>query len=647
MANKIEIIIDGKNIGAINAITGVETKLKSSESKIDGFGNQVKNAFGSVGTQIALAGAAAATGFALMIKNAIDTADKLSVVSQQIGVGVEALSTLQYAAKLNDVEFETLTRSLGKFSATVYTASTGTGDVAQKFKQMGIELRDAGGQIKTADVLLLDVANVFQAMPDGVNKTATAMQLFGKSGKDLIPLLNNGAKGISSLQAEAKKLGLEISTNTAQRANEFNDNIDRLKSSVSGVAMRIAEGLIPSLLSLSNAMVAATSDQQNAITISAGLGMAIKILTTVVGGAITAFIVFAETLGTFWAVAIKIITLQWGSIGEAVSVGFDKVKGTSLAAGASFKALWQDGQGVAEMMGQINNAANQNGLQNANDGAKKLAQSWREIKNQLIQENTIAGLNEFEKKEKLLVFEANKLREQFYKIPGALDLINFNLAQKLSELYKPNADVLSGINNDPNLLKSLTPEMDLTKFRSGMDVMRSTVADVSTESLAHFAMMQSGTDQMFGDMAAAAFQFYQNSGEQNKSAFGLYKAFAIAQASIATYQSAVEAYKSMVGIPIIGPGLAIAAAAAATAFGIARIGQISAMQPGGRASSGSGASAPSVPSSNQSVVNNNSNVNKNVTINISASNPNTMAWVRDELAPQLQKAINDGVLVFG
>jgi len=107
----------------------------------------------------------------------------------------------------------------------------------------------------------------------------------------------------------------------------------------------------------------------------------------------------------------------------------------------------------------------------------------------------------------------------------------------------------------------------------------------------------------FGMMAGAAQAFYALSGQQNKTFFNVYKAFAIAQTTIDTYQAAVAAYKAMAGIPIVGPALATAAAAAAIAFGMARVAAIASMQPGGGAAtaavpSGGGGYSYSTPTTN-------------------------------------------------
>ncbi|WKK67902.1 tail tape measure protein [Salmonella phage SP_4] len=88
------------------------------------------------------------------------------------------------------------------------------------------------------------------------------------------------------------------------------------------------------------------------------------------------------------------------------------------------------------------------------------------------------------------------------------------------------------------------------------------------------------TGTAFGNMAS-------NIGAALGEASTAYKAFAIAQATIATYTSAVEAYKSTAAIPVVGPYLAPVAAAAAVAAGLANVGKIrSAREQGGNLAAG-------------------------------------------------------------
>jgi PAS domain-containing protein len=81
-----------------------------------------------------------------------------------------------------------------------------------------------------------------------------------------------------------------------------------------------------------------------------------------------------------------------------------------------------------------------------------------------------------------------------------------------------------------------------------------------------------GVSSILGNLAKTADAF-------GKKGFALWKTFAIGQALVDTYSSATAAYKAMAGIPIVGPGLAIAAAAAAIGAGLANVAQISKTEP--------------------------------------------------------------------
>lgn len=118
----------------------------------------------------------------------------------------------------------------------------------------------------------------------------------------------------------------------------------------------------------------------------------------------------------------------------------------------------------------------------------------------------------------------------------------------------------------------------------------------------------------FGSLAAFAQASYQRAAEaarasgaemsaEGEKAFRRYQALAVAQTVVDTYASAQAAYRSMVGIPLVGPGLAVAAAAAATLAGLANISAIRSAQPGGGGGGrkGAGSSASSSPRQNSSV----------------------------------------------
>jgi len=153
----------------------------------------------------------------------------------------------------------------------------------------------------------------------------------------------------------------------------------------------------------------------------------------------------------------------------------------------------------------------------------------------------------------------------------------------------------------------------------------------------------------FGAMAGMAQAFYALSGNQSKTAFNLYKALAITQTTIDTYQAAVAAYKAMAGIPIVGPALAAAAAAAAIAFGMAKVAAIASLQPGTGAStaampSGSGGYAYSTPTTNtwEKTETNKSERPIVINIHVAGNVVDHDAFAR-EIIPSIKKAVEDGM----
>ena len=142
-------------IGALKVSLGIDSAqftsgLASAQKGLGSFGKAA-----AVGlSAVAVAATAAATAMAFAVKGAIDHADALSKASQKAGIAVEALSRLEYAAKLSDVSLESLTGGLQKLSKSMLDVAAGKGpDTA--FAALGIAVRDAAGNLRDNDACLL------------------------------------------------------------------------------------------------------------------------------------------------------------------------------------------------------------------------------------------------------------------------------------------------------------------------------------------------------------------------------------------------------------------------------------------------------------------------------------------------------------
>lgn len=246
-------------IGALRVSLGLDSAeftkgLANAKRAMGGFEKKMHNIGGKiagVGAAISVAGA----GIALAIKGQIDAADELSKASQKFGVPIETLSKLKYAADLSDVSLESLGKSFGILSKTMVAASNGNKAAAENFNAIGVAVTDATGKLRPSEAVMSDIADVLAKMPDGAEKTALALSLFGDSGADMIPLLNGGGLAIREMMAEAEKLGLVISEKTGKDAEAFNDNLTRLGAAIKGLAVEVTAALLPVMVALSEKAV--------------------------------------------------------------------------------------------------------------------------------------------------------------------------------------------------------------------------------------------------------------------------------------------------------------------------------------------------------------------------------------------------------
>lgn len=257
--------IVGKDDGASDAfkrVAGEAGKLGSAVSSVGG-------SFAALGTT-AVAGISAIS-FASKIQDAINLADSFNKLSQKTGVAVEDLSKLNYAAGLADVSTEALSVGLKKLNINISAAGNGSKEQAALFKNLGISVKDAAGNLRSADKVFADLAEVFSGSADGANKTAVAVALLGKNGSDLIPLLNGGKGAIKDLGDEAKKLGIVLGTDFAKSAEDFNDNLHKLQLSGQGLFVTLGSDLVKALGNSGKAAAEAAIEHGKLAGVLAGL----------------------------------------------------------------------------------------------------------------------------------------------------------------------------------------------------------------------------------------------------------------------------------------------------------------------------------------------------------------------------------------
>lgn len=179
-----------------------------------------------------IAGALSIGAFGAFVKKSIDAADELAVLSEKTGDAVEKMAGLKYAAEQNDTSLQSVAQSAKKLS-------TSLAEDPALFRQYGITATTTTGA-------LLQLSDIFHSMPDGVEKSALAVKLMGRSGEEMIPLLNQGSEALNGFITEGQKI-YPVTTASAAAARQFNDDAAKMQAQISGLGMAIGADLVPAM----------------------------------------------------------------------------------------------------------------------------------------------------------------------------------------------------------------------------------------------------------------------------------------------------------------------------------------------------------------------------------------------------------------
>lgn len=337
-------MVGNATIGALRVNLGIDTAqfengLKKAQGGLAGFGKVAAVGLAAAATAAAAVGAALAQG----VGAALNNADDLGKMAQKVGVGVEALSELKYAADLSDVSLDQLGTGLKRLGSNMAAVAGGAkGPAAEAFKALGLSVTDAAGQLKAPDELFKEIAGKFGPMADGAGKTALAMAIFGKSGADLIPMLNSGSTGLAAMAEEARKLGVVIDEKTAKAAETFNDNITRLKTAAGGVTVQLAAGLAPALASISTVFVDVAKNTTLMDGVSRVLAGTLKGLVTGVIILGTAFKVAFQNVAAVAKAFSQVVTGDFAGAWATLRTQSSNVVADYKGAASSIRKVWTD-----------------------------------------------------------------------------------------------------------------------------------------------------------------------------------------------------------------------------------------------------------------------------------------------------------------
>lgn len=221
------------------------SKSTASLSSFERTAGNIGRNLGTFGKGVAQAGLLAANGIYAMSKSAADYAGDMMDMSRITGVGFEKIQELAYAAKMSGIETDKLKTAFVKLNKVVTEAAGGNETYLQTFRNLGISLTDAAGNMRKPNEIFEDIADVFSKSEDSAAKTAMAYTLLGKSGADLIPILNDGKEGLKAWYEQARKSAGVLDDEVGKSAETAGDNLEGLIQKLRGTTLQLGAKLLP------------------------------------------------------------------------------------------------------------------------------------------------------------------------------------------------------------------------------------------------------------------------------------------------------------------------------------------------------------------------------------------------------------------
>ncbi|SDK32177.1 phage tail tape measure protein [Billgrantia gudaonensis] len=191
--------------------------------------------------------AGAAWGFERLVGGVTESADATVKAADRLGVPIERLQEWRYGAERSGLAANTFDMALQRFTRRTAEAASGTGEAVGALKFLGIQLRDANGNLRPTTELLPEVADALAGVEDPAMRVRAAFKLFDSEGVAMLNFLEGGSQGLRDLAQEAHNAGVVMDEAFARQAVEYNDTMMDFRRTLLGVRMAVVRDILPAL----------------------------------------------------------------------------------------------------------------------------------------------------------------------------------------------------------------------------------------------------------------------------------------------------------------------------------------------------------------------------------------------------------------
>lgn len=249
-AEQLNVILSAKDKQFAKAMNDnarrVERFAKRSQKSL----NKSSRSFNKLATMAKrIAPAIGAAMIVAQVKKVTASLDEIGKTASNLGLTTDALQEMRVIAESSGLTFDEFTKGFSKFSVSVGEAATGVGEALGAFKSLGIELKDANGNTRDAEVLFNELSDALKGVTNDSDRASIAADLFGqKVGVKMLNLLKNGSRGMATMRREARELGIVIDSDLIANAEATQNKLDLMSRVISAQLSTALVELAPLLV---------------------------------------------------------------------------------------------------------------------------------------------------------------------------------------------------------------------------------------------------------------------------------------------------------------------------------------------------------------------------------------------------------------
>lgn len=234
----------GDSIRGMSSTLGLEVSpaLENVASKFDGISSDVGNAIIGIGGII--------TSFASASINSANFADDLLQLSSVTGLTTDELQKMSYASDFLDVEVETMTGSITKLTRNMNDARNGSEDLEKAFETLRVKYKDNNGELRNAQDVFYETIDALSKVENETERDSLAMELMGKSAKELNPLIEAGSDRLKELGIEASDMGTIMGGESLDKLGKLKDAMDKFENTTGALKNSLGVVLLPVITAL-------------------------------------------------------------------------------------------------------------------------------------------------------------------------------------------------------------------------------------------------------------------------------------------------------------------------------------------------------------------------------------------------------------